>query len=242
MGGGEKTQKAESAPWAAQQPYLLNYFNQAQNLFKGGDLTPYTGQSSLTKGALRNVASTSAGLADDLRTSLDTIQSTAAGDYLNGNKYLDANIDRSIGKAAAALNSQASRFGRTGSGAAQNALADTAANISNQTLMQNYDQERARQLQAASALPSIAQAQYLPSQMNLQAGQTLEDYANRRKLGAMQGLQNYGSLIQGNYGGTSSQTMPGKSPLAGALGGAAVGGSFLGPVGALGGGLLGFFS
>lgn len=57
-------------------------------------------------------------------------------------------------------------------------------------------------------------------------------------------LGNYASLVNGNYGGTSSLTTPyftnpTGSALSGALGGAAVGGSLFGVPGAVGGGLLG---
>ena len=108
-----------------------------------------------------------------------------------------------------------------------------------------------QQFRAGSLAPSYQAMQYGDIDRMLQSGGMIEDQAqrlidadvNRWNFGQSapwQNLGNYANLIYGLPGGygTTTQTQPGGSRLAGAAGGA-MSGAALGPWGALGGAVLG---
>ncbi|MEN3238949.1 tail fiber domain-containing protein [Methylobacterium ajmalii] len=88
-----------------------------------------------------------------------SLQATADGAFLGGaNPQLEAMIQRTSAAAAARVNAQMAASGRYGSGMNQNAVADaTSANELN-LRYQDYENERARQASAASAIDSAANA------------------------------------------------------------------------------------
>jgi hypothetical protein len=120
-----------------------------------------------------------------------------------------------------------------------------------------YEGGLARAGQFASLLPMLTELRYDPMVRLAQAGGARDERAQAVINDAMarhdvgQGLlraplERYNMLVKGmgTLGGTTtgSRSQPGKSPLTGALGGAVAGGSLFGPLGALGGGLLGFMA
>lgn len=100
--------------------------------------------------------------------------------------------------------------------------------------------------QAAAGMPQALQSILMPANIQGQLGDymwNLEQQQIKDKLDRFNRpydmLARYGQMVTGQYGGTTSTPVQGKSPLASALGGAALGGSFGGPWGAAGGGLAG---
>lgn len=179
-------QKTTQEPWAPQQPYLKDLFAQSQNLYnQGGPLAP--GTSPLTQqylsglpGAyqqsqnLLNPASSylsSFGMGQGSPLDMSGLQSTAAGDFMGSNPYLDdmyqqgaEDISRSF--KSTVLPEITSMFagskGAFGSGAHQNLLGDATRNLGSQLgrLYTNinapaYEAERGRQFQAQGMLPGL---------------------------------------------------------------------------------------
>jgi hypothetical protein len=73
----------------------------------------------------------------------------ASGQYLSGaNPYMDELISRSQQDAANQVASRFAQSGRYGSGQFSRAIADTTGRIATEARMQDYEQERARQMQA----------------------------------------------------------------------------------------------
>ena len=95
-------------------------------------------------------------------------------------------------------------------------------------------QQTAGQYQAGGALMGLGGARQQFAQQQLDAERNL----NLQRLSLMQGAI---GLQPANLGGTS-QTPVYRNAASGALGGALAGGSMFGPMGAIGGGLLGLFS
>jgi len=117
------------------------------------------------------------------------LSKTAAGNYLGANSYLDKVVDKSVGRAGAAIDARFSNAGRYGSGQHLRSLADDtgalaasiyapayeaergrmvsgAANLAGtqlsgaQGLQSGYDTERRNQLTSAALTPNMAQADY----------------------------------------------------------------------------------
>lgn len=236
-GGGQTTSTTKTDPWAGQQPYLTYGFQQAQDQFKSGTPSYYPSstvapQSGNTQSAY-NMVSNQVNNNPLQGASSNQVQNTLNGNYLNGNPYMDAQFQagtRQIGNTYNDLvGGQTSNFsgaGRYGSGMqgfmqnrANQTLGDNLNNLYANTYGQNYQNERANQVNAvgqaagvqnqgltnANALGSVGSAQD-------QYAQNLTD-ANVNKWNFDQQLPqnkltNYMNMVQGNFGGTSATTTP----------------------------------
>lgn len=79
----------------------------------------------------------------------NNLADVASGKYLSGaNPYMDALIERSQRDAANQVAAKFAASGRYGSGNFSTAVADTTGRIATEARMQDYEQERARQMQA----------------------------------------------------------------------------------------------
>jgi hypothetical protein len=265
-GSSSQTQTTRTEPWSGQAPYLSEIFGQAQALSK----TPAT----FYPGATYAAPSWETQRALDLQTAralagspLSTAGSglvgrTLAGDYLDGgNPYLAAAIGRAADAVRPAFDAQFSGAGRYGSGAHARALADALAESASDLAFRNYGQERQNQLAALGAVPDLAAEDYRDIARLAEVGTAREDAAQQAiddakarydstQMEPWERLARYAQLIAGNYGGTTTVTMPsqrrsiGQGLLGGAASGAALGTAVtaLGPtLGAIGGGLLGAF-
>lgn len=163
-GGGTTVQKSE--PWDQQKPYLIDIFQQSQNMYNSGALAPdyYAGntvapQSGWTQQALQMQAdralngdasiSTAKGAMDNI-TSGNALASNTGLNALNQmttavNPYMNSLYEDAAGQAGAQIDSGFSGAGRYGSGAHENAKADAMADLSAQMYSHAYDQ----QMQAA---------------------------------------------------------------------------------------------
>jgi hypothetical protein len=99
----------------------------------------------------------------------------AAGKYLGGaNPYMDALIARSQQDAANQVAAKFAASGRYGSGNFSTAVADTTGRIATEARMQDYEQERARQLQANQQIDASRLARQGLANQTTQAGQQLK--------------------------------------------------------------------
>ena len=85
------------------------------------------------------------------------LRDTAAGKYLDGNPYLMGALDRGASEIATRSKMAAAGSGRYGSGAAARTTADAIGDYYRPAMMQNYENERGRMMQAAGQIDSANQ-------------------------------------------------------------------------------------
>ena len=130
MGKKSKTPKATNEPWAAQQPYLQDVFGRAQGLSYqpleyGPDRFIRQGDT-ITQGIQQaNQFNPQA----NLGAARDYTNDALSGKYLDGNPYLQDQIDRSAQSFSANVSSLYGGAGRTGSGAAARAFSQGLGNL-----------------------------------------------------------------------------------------------------------------
>lgn len=163
------------------------------------------------------------------------LDATLRGDYLYGGAGFNRAYDAAANRIMPQINSSFARAGRSGSGLAQTAMAGALGDA----FAGQYGQERNNQMQAMAMAPQV---RYADVDRLAAVGEQREGLQREYAMEPWDRLNRYNSMIQGNYGGTSTSTQPVyRNKAAGALGGAAAG-SYFGPWGALGGGLLGYFA
>lgn len=235
-GGGTTTQTSD--PWSGQQPYLTYGFEQAQDNYNSNMPQYYNGStvaplSETTQNALNRTEQRAMGGNPLANASQDQLRRTVSGEYLNGNPFLAGTFDAGSRQITDAYNravgGQTAGFagsGRTGSGMQafyQNQQNDTLArnlgDLYNQTYYNNYATERQNQMNASQLAPQFAQMDY--DNLNaLQGVGSIRDNYSQNLVNAdidrwnynqnlpANRLAQYMSMIQGNYGGTSSTTTP----------------------------------
>lgn len=244
-----------SDPWAGVQPYMVDIFNRAQGLANRG---PYAGQyigaeSPYTQQARTlqaNRALQGSPVGDAMQTN---IADTLNGQYLNpeSNPYLKSAVQDALGLAQSQMigtyggpaGSQLSNSGL------QEQMTRTLGQIANNAYGSQYNNERARQIQAAALAPNAAALDYadigqLAGAGASQEGRTAAEIAAAQAQwqSAWGNLANYQSGITGagNFGtttGSSSQpyfTNPMSSALGLGMGGLSLynglsGAGFFGP-------------
>lgn len=242
-GSGNVQNIVKTDPWTGQQPYLAEGFRLASQNFANQD--PYfaqfdpatlNAQSGILNAANNNVLS---------RDAQDMIDKTLRGDYLTGGAGFNAALDAAKNKIIPEVQSTFASRGRTGSGLAQTAEASGIGDA----FAKLYEDERQNQLRAGQLAPGIDEMKYAGFDRMSAVGndrQRLAEYnANARRNQILQ----YLGAIQGNYGGTTTNSVPDSGMtgwrryLTGAAGGA-LAGLPLGPWGAAAGaglGLLGAY-
>jgi len=274
FGGGNDDVKTTTAPWKHQAPYLRFGFSEAERLygkpppsfFPGNTVAPFSPEQL---SAMQLIAGRALAGAPEQFAARGQLVDTLSGGYLNpGNPYLSgvaSNIWSQVGPRVAAMYSQA---GRTPGGAGL--YADTATRAFTDALapyaFQNYAQERENQLRATALAPTIAGLDYADlgqlmgvgamrqqqAQADINAARERHDFNQLRDWNQ---LGRFSQLIQGNYGGTTTQSggpsATGTNILGGAALGAGIGNYFTTPgqaanpwtigTGAALGGLLGLF-
>lgn len=210
------------------QPSLSYGLQEAQRLYQSGGPQYYPGQtfvgpSTSTQTGLQALEARARQGSPLVNQAQQAYGKTIAGDYLGGNPFFQGAFAPAAQAATSQFNqaigdvtSSASRAGRYGSNAmstmlgnASNQLAQQLSNTAGGLAYQNYGDERARQMAAASGAPQMAQTDYQDIQNLLTAGQTREGYQGQQIAGDMQkfnflqnqpqqNLQNYMSLVYGN--------------------------------------------
>lgn len=293
-GGGEpQTTTQTNDPWAGQQPYLTQIFNEASRLYGGSNYANnMSGWGNLRQGistgnfssggglsggfglsgaqpalaAQTPVPGSTGGTASSLSAApgaapssvipfspeteqalsqqtqmaqtspvSNSLDATIRGDYLYGGPGFDAAYQASADRIIPQVNSQFGTAGRSGSGLAQGEMTRQLGNA----FAGQYGQERNNQMQALQMSPSV---RYSDMDRLSQVGGMREGLQYEYAMEPWNRLGQYNSLVQGNYGGTTTTTQPTyRNRTAGALGGAAAG-SYFGPWGSAAGGLLGYFA
>lgn len=193
-GGGSTTTVQKADPWAGQQPYLQDIFQQAQQLYNSGGMAPnyYPGQtvadqSQWTQNALQmqaDRAQNGSPLIDNASNAMNNIttgqalQNNQGLNVLNqlsqeDNPYVDELYNRANSQAQSAINGNFSSAGRYGSGAHAAASADAANNLANEMYSSLWD-KRADAAQAAGQLYNTGIGQQVVAG---QAGQQLANQA-----------------------------------------------------------------
>ena len=177
------------------QPFLKYGLEESQRLYQAGGPQYFTGQgyvgpSEATQTGLAALQARAAAGSPLTGAAQNQLYGTIQGDYLGGNPFFQGAFQPAAQAATTAFNtaigniaSQASKAGRYGSGAmtnlqnqAANTLAQSLTGTAGQLAYQNYAAERARQQQATSMAPELAQADYADINKMLAAGQFGEGY------------------------------------------------------------------
>lgn len=259
-----------SEPWSGQKPDLQYIFSEARKQYNSSSPSYYPNdtiapQSQATQDAIQAEINRATNGSPALQASENQLTSTANGDYLGSNPYLDQQVQAANDQITRAYQTATSprvdatfeAAGRAGSGAANQyasqARQDLLQSLSNTDASMygnNYQNERANQMKAIYAAPSLSAADYTDINALANAGATQDAYAQNQlnqdiskynydqQLPAAK-LAQYMQMIQGNYGGTSTTEtpyFPAKSntlgnAIGGGLSGAAAG-SMFGPWGA----------
>jgi hypothetical protein len=225
-GGGSEESKTEIAPEF--KPYITYSLGEAQRLYQNLPQAPETltpEQSAFSQAAIQQAAqraqagSPLVGAAQ--AEQLATIQGRGVNPFLAGALEQSNRLAREqFTEGVQGLQSKASSMGRYGSsalaeqeGRAQDVFARAMAEQGGQLAYQSAEAERARQMQAAQAAPSMAQADYADIQRLLQAGQAQEGYAQQALQGRlaaqdlpMQRLQQAANVFYGAPLETKSTT------------------------------------
>lgn len=274
------TQSTSSSPWEPQQQYLKDVFSQAKKAYNSGNPSYFpestvVGYSPETQKALSQVKDIASGNNPMMEAAQSAVTNTASGSFLNaGNPYMQNAYNNAASMAGEAFRDQTlpsidSSFasaGRLGSGLyakqrnkAEDTFARSMSEMAGNMAYQNYQDERGRQMSAASMAPAMSQARYQDAQMLANVGSAreaeqqaeLSDRVNRwnfEQNSDWDRLGRYASLISGGYGGQGTQTTPVYTNNAGNFLGSAATGAGIGNMigggtgagyGALAGGLLG---
>jgi hypothetical protein len=239
-GGGSTTTVQKSDPWDQQKPYLLTGFEQAQNLlnaptrqfYPGSTVVPFSPESEMAMQMQTNRAINGSPIQQAANNQLTN---TLNGDYLYGGQGFNEAIDAATRKILPQVNSTFEGAGRTGSGLAQTAQTQAIADA----FAGQYGNERENQLRSMFFAPQVAGLDYDNISKLAEVGaqketlgqeQTAEDIARYdfNQNARQQQVSDFLNMIQGNYGGTNSQTAQvngGRSGLGSALGGALQGAS-----------------
>lgn len=249
-GDDEVTQRQELpsflqpyAPLYAQMGYNLS--QQPFNPYPFETVAPFTQDQNAAMDMVRQRSMSGSPVVNAAQQqTLNTIN----GDYLNPstNPYLQQTFDQAANRVTDAFSRGTAaqtdaRFARAGAfgGSAwneaqqanQRALGDSLAGMAANIFGNNYAQERSRQQQASQFAPNLAAQDYRDAEALLNVGgmqqglgqQYLTDDYSRFQQAQQypyQQFQTFGQIFNPALGGQSTQTMPGVSPLAGALGGA----------------------
>jgi hypothetical protein len=236
------------------QPYAAGFLEQAQNV-ANNPYQAFTGQTvagfnPFQTSAFQGIADRASAGNPTMNAANQQATNTIQGGYLQGNPFLQSQIDQAQGDLTKQWNnvakpawdtamSNSGSFGNAGvaqaNAYAQEGLQKNLGQISSNMRFQNYDQERNRQMQAMGMAPSFANQDYqdlnaLQGAGNAIQGQDqklLTDNYNRfleSRNYPNQQLDVMKSALGGvNFGSNTTQTAPGTSTGASLIGGALTG-------------------
>ena len=259
-GGGGGTQTVVNTqdipPFLRDQ--IIQTFGEVERFRPNTNIVPniagFTPTQTQSFDAIRNIAN---------NNPLSNLASSTISDMIKGDftisEPLQTAIDAQTDRAINDISSLYARGGRLGSDAFGTAIGEGVTQASAPLLANALQQDQNRQLRAISSIPSVLQSDLaLASALgNVGAQERALDQAMLDRPAMVTSAQNtanqqrINNLLSalggtGQVGGTTTQTGPGRSPLAGGAGGALTGaalgsqiGAIGGPLGALVGGGLG---
>jgi len=215
--GGNGTQVVKNDPYDPAKPALNQIISESGNLYNQG--VAAAGYVAPTTQTLQGLAAQeNLGVA-----SQQQLQDTLAGNYLN--PFLQPLLQSSANDIATSINSEFSGMGRTpGSPVNQQMIMGSIADAAMPLAFQQYNTERANQLNIASQTPSL-----------VQTGAQLENLERQKNMAPFSALQQYSSLVNPIASGlpvTSVNNQSNPNRFTQAAGGALIG-SQLGTMGVL---------
>lgn len=248
MSKGSKDQTVTNEPPAYLSPHLQRGAQYSENMlwqggpqqFQGNTVTPFAPQSNQAMNMMQDRALAGSPI---MGSANNLAQQTLDGQFLGGNPHLDGQIQRAHQLTRTGMDSQFSGAGRNLE-AQMPARAEQMNNLTSSMLMQNYDQERGRQMQMMGMAPGLAREDYFDASQLANVGGAVEgmtsniigdrvgrwDYEQMRPEAALDSyLGRLGQNPGMNFG---QQTSPmHRNGLAGAIGGGMGGASLAGALG-----------
>ena len=197
-----------SSPWAGQQGYLSYGFNQAQAAYKQSlnGLSNPAAPSAATVAAQQQILNAAAQNQPLLQAGRSQLQATLGGDYMKeGNPYLQSMMQQTVTALKPTIDGQFAGAGRYGSGAYANALDSSLTNAASNLAFQQYNQERNNQLNALGNLSQVAAEQYSGANAVAAVGASQDGAKTNQANALFDSIGKYMSLVNGNYGSTSTQ-------------------------------------
>lgn len=230
MGGGGDTQTSTSqnTPWEGAQPYITNYLSRAKTQsntpfqFNDGDqIAPFSPEQQLGLGMTTNRAINGSPV---MNAAQQNAYGTLNGDFMspNSNPWLQANVGQAMDDVTGRINSQFNNnnFGGT---AHQETLGRNLGEVGSRMYGDNYNSERARQMQTMSMAPQMAAADYQDATALLGVGDARQGLA-QQYLNQANGLFNqnnnynqtqldaYGNAVRTGLGAGSTTTSTSPNP------------------------------
>lgn len=241
---GSKTEQARSTsntePWTAQQPYIKDVMNRAQQQFNapGPSYFPQSTVAGFSPEQLQaqqmgvqRATQGNAGMGMAQGYNNDVLQ----GKYLNSDPYQDDVYKNMESHILPSVNSTFSGSGRYGSNSHQNSQIGQLTQAFAPFASQNYQYGLGQMDAAANRAPMFAANDYADISALGQIGQQRQDLAQNELGDAVNRfnfyqdlpankLQQYAGLVGGSYGGNTTSTTPYQQPsIWSQLGGAALG-------------------
>ena len=240
-GGSDSiTTTGTTSPPAFQIPYLMRGLQGAQSYldsplpqqFPFSTVTPFAQEQEQALGMTAGRARAGSPIT---RTAQTELGRTLGGEYLNANPYLDATFKRAADAVGANIDSRFNLSNRFGSGAHQNVMGQTFADLATNIYGGNYANERNKQMQAMMMAPQIGGMDYADldrlagvggqrqalGQAQLSDAQSRWGFEQTRDL---QKLRDFMAMVRGDFGQQTTATQPTfRNPVAGGIGGAATG-------------------
>lgn len=240
------TQTTTTQPPAFQLPYLQYGLNQAKTLYDHGQgvvpFSPYSEQ------AIHGVAQRAQGGSPLVQAGQNYTQKVLSGGFLGQNPYLDQTFEQARLATQGGLASEFARSGRN-IDASQGLRSQQLNDLATKIYVGAYAQERQLQQGALGSVLPLANQDYVDLQQLRGAGTDIEGLAREVQEAPQNALDRYIGRVSGNMGATTSQPLyrnSGAAALGGALLGSQVGSQvssnpYAGLIGAIGGGLLGYY-
>lgn len=258
-GGGNSTSKTIAELPGYAQPYAEQLLQRGADLSNQG-MPVYTGQRSANMNWYQQAgtdmtANRAMNGSPVMNSGNANLQSTLNGSFLNGNPYLDSQINkasqdvtRNYQSATNNTDSMMARAGAFGGSAWQQAqegnqrqLAQGLGDVASGMRYQNYANERQNQMQALGMVPTYANQAYVDAQQLQNVGQQRYAYDQQKIDDSMDQWSDYaqspykqldilGNTLRGSVGGggTTTQVGPRANGLAQGVGAAAALYSILG--------------
>ncbi len=229
-GGGQTTQTVTNTdPWSAQQDPLREGFsaagsvlNSPQEYFPGSTVVPFAPETTAALGAQTNRATQGSPL---LGGAQDYTSNVLSGQYLDpsSNPFMSGVTDAVMSQVQPRVASSFANAGRTGgSPLASEALGRGVSRGLAPYIFGEYGRERGAMEAAAERAPGLAEADYgdidrlarVGASREGKAEEGLQDEISRYNFAQAEPANRIGQymgLIQGNYGGTGTQSQTASS-------------------------------
>jgi hypothetical protein len=230
---GSTTTTSSSEPWWGVQNHLLPIFGEANRYYNLGAYDYRGNQSPYTSQAQDITAQRALDPNSAIGRAQGVLGDTISGKYLtpDSNPFLKSAVQDALGMAAS---THAGQFGgaagaNLSNSGYQESLARGLGAAATNAYSNAYNQERQNQLSSMQLAPTlgVADATLLGG-----VGSQQDSLSRAQYLSPWENLNNYRAMLDGNFGGTTSQQTPFfTNPIAGALGGALAGGQLAGMMG-----------